>query len=39
VIDTWAKLWKGIIYPEFGGINYLKEYSKYYNIVEAEIDI
>jgi uncharacterized protein YecE (DUF72 family) len=28
--------WKGIIYPEFGDINYLEEYSKHYNIVEVD---
>ncbi|MFZ0455829.1 MAG: hypothetical protein WCE54_01030 [Ignavibacteriaceae bacterium] len=28
--------WRGIIYPEFGEINYLKEYSKHYNSVEVD---
>ncbi|MFZ0456553.1 MAG: DUF72 domain-containing protein [Ignavibacteriaceae bacterium] len=28
--------WKGIIYPEFGEINYLEEYSKHYNSVEVD---
>ena len=28
--------WKGIIYPEFGEINYLKEYSKHYKTVEVD---
>lgn len=28
--------WKGLIYPELDKINYLKEYSKYYNTVEID---
>ena len=28
--------WKGIIYPEFGEINYLEEYSKHYKTVEVD---
>ena len=28
--------WKGIIYPEFGEINYLEEYSKHYKAVEVD---
>ncbi|MGB8320524.1 MAG: DUF72 domain-containing protein, partial [Ignavibacteriaceae bacterium] len=28
--------WKGIIYPEFGEIKYLEEYSKHYNSVEVD---
>lgn len=26
--------WRGIIYPENGEINYLKEYSKYFKTIE-----
>lgn len=28
--------WRGLIYPEFGEINYLEEYSKVYNTVEID---
>jgi len=28
--------WRGIIYPEQGPVNYLKEYSHYYNTVEID---
>ena len=28
--------WKGIIYPEFGEINYLEEYAKHYKTVEVD---
>ncbi len=28
--------WKGIIYPEFGEINYLEEYSRHYKTVEVD---
>lgn len=28
--------WRGIVYPEFGDINYLEEYSKKYNTVEID---
>ena len=27
---------KGIIYPEFGEINYLEEYAKHYKTVEVD---
>ena len=28
--------WRGLIYPEFGEINYLEEYSKIFNTVEVD---
>lgn len=28
--------WRGLVYPEFGDINYLEEYSKVYNTVEID---
>jgi uncharacterized protein YecE (DUF72 family) len=28
--------WKGIIYPEFGELNYLEEYSEHYKTVEID---
>jgi uncharacterized protein YecE (DUF72 family) len=28
--------WRGLVYPREEGINYLKEYSKYYSMVEAD---
>ena len=28
--------WRGIIYPDFGEINYLEKYSKHYNSVEVD---
>lgn len=28
--------WKGLVYPDFGELNYLEEYSKQYNTVEID---
>lgn len=28
--------WRGLVYPEFGEINYLEEYSKVYNTIEID---